>query len=220
MKIIQILFLFFLSAFSACAHHPDFIAEVSGPGVTQGERGGIVYHIPPTGETEFSLQVQSLGIRKAKEVQMLGVRMFFVRGHNVPSLKDAKEWIDPADLFLKLENGVKIKPAFLRSKHTEHSMIMLTGVQYDVIELLFPLCTSVAKNMGIFFLHWKIHYDNSKMEDQIASFDRSSSPYEPHEDQAKKDTSYPYDVNMIDADGWHMEQDPYWWAYDPWWPWN
>jgi hypothetical protein len=223
MSFIKNIFLsLFVIVFSGCAHHTYYLAEVSGPEETQGEKGGIIYKIPSSQQTEFSLQIRSLGIRNAQETKMLGVRIAYVRGALATKLKETKEWINPADLFVKLESGKKIKPAFVHSKNIKNSLIVLTGVEYDLIELLFPLPSGVAKNMGIFFLHWKVHYGDGKTEEKIASFDRSSSAFESQPEQDAEDKNYPYRQNLINTNGgWQVDQDdPYWWGYDPYWPWG
>lgn len=68
-----------LTALCGCAHSYYYVPEIDGEGAIHGRKGGIVYTIPPKGQSELTLRVRALGIKRVHETQMLGMRMSFAR---------------------------------------------------------------------------------------------------------------------------------------------
>jgi hypothetical protein len=218
------------SGLLGCAHSYYYKPEISGPGAIYGEKGGIVYTIPPQGTPDVILRVRSLGIHRVHNVQMVGVRMSFGRAAGVaPSSPSAGaapvDFINPNEQLIHLTTNPSeagIKPAFVHSKSRKQDFVDLTGSTHEVIELLYPLPkdSEGAAYINSFSFYWKVHFSQSKTEQQSVRFDRLDSAPLQAAEVFPEDADYPYDVSPVTAPGWENIRDPYWWAVDPWWPWR
>jgi hypothetical protein len=215
-----------LSALAACAHSYYYLPEIGGEGATHGKKGGIIYTIPSKGQAELTMRARSLGIRKIHNVQMLGMRLSFVRpagvAMNTPETPETQEYVDPAEQIVRLGGGQEFKPAYVHSKTRKQSIIELSGSAHEVIEFLYPLSqeSEGAAQINSYLFQWKVHYGHGQAEQQIARFDRNDAAPQQAAELYPEDADYPYDFSPIDVPGWQIVRDPFWWPLDPWWPWR
>lgn len=187
-----------------------------------GKKGGIIYAIPPAGQAELTMRVRSLGIRQAHNVQMLGVRMSFVRPPGaLQAGPGTQEFVDPAEQIVRMEGGQELRPAYVHSRTRKQSIVELGGSTHEVIEFLYPLAkeSGGAATISSYWFEWKVHYGPGKTEQQVTRFDRYDARPQQAAEVYPEDPDYPYDISPIEMPGWTIVRGPFWWALDPWWPW-
>ena len=211
----KVVLFFSLLSLSACAHSYYYKAEIAGKGATFAEKGGVLYSIPPT-QPVLTMRVRSLGVHKMNGVQMLGVRMTFLRPTTVLAAGPSSvESINPAELFAQIGDRKDIKPIFVHAKTKTQTLIVLAGGSHEFIEMLYPLGKEYegAVSVPVYFFRWTVHYGNGQKEQQTTRFDRYDSSPEQGAELYPEDNDYPYDISPMQMPGWTIEHDPYWWPW-------
>jgi len=206
---------------SSCAHSFYYLPEISGEGAIHGKKGGIVYSVPAEGKPELTVRVRALGIKSAKGVQMLGMRMSFACPPGADkSAQKIKEFLDPKEQILRLEGGREVAPAFVHSRARAGSIIDLKSCDHAFVELLYPLGegNKGSASVSLYYFEWRVHYGAGKVEQQTIRFDRYDSAPQQAAEMYPEDPDYPYDLSPVPTPGWEIVRDPYWWGFYPWWP--